>query len=230
MKSRWEQIRPQAVRLRKQGYSIKAVEQKLGIPRSTLSGWFKDVSLTKKQKDILEARWKAGLVNARRYAKAWHNLQKENRLTKAKDVAQNVLTRIKIPDEAILELALAFLYLGEGSKKNSSTALGSSDPFIARFFVQSVQRLYHIPRRKIRCHLHLRADQNEITLKRYWSRTLNLPSSCFGKTSIDKRTLGRSTYPDYMGVCAMSCGRVEIQRRLVYIARGFCEKIAQMPS
>ena len=37
--------------------SIKFIEKKLGIPRSTLSGWFKNILLTEKQKIKLQNNW-----------------------------------------------------------------------------------------------------------------------------------------------------------------------------
>ena len=61
-----------AVRLRKQGKSLPYVHTKLGIPKSTLSYWFK----------------------ARKSAVKWHNEQKQNRLKIAKEQAFNTLARI----------------------------------------------------------------------------------------------------------------------------------------
>ncbi len=54
MTSKWFKSKPEAVTLRKQGKSIKFIEKKLGIPSSTLSGWFKNILLTEKQKLKLE--------------------------------------------------------------------------------------------------------------------------------------------------------------------------------
>ncbi len=118
------------------------------------------------------------------------------------------------------------LYLGEGAKTNSTT-LASSDARIARFFVSSLQTLYDVPTEKIRCHLHLRSDQDPEELVRYWSKTLKLPRENFGKPLIDKRTVRSKTYDHYKGVCSISCGRVAIQRRLMYIANGFCDELAK---
>jgi len=64
-------------------------------------------------------------------------------------------------------------------------------------------------------------------MKKYWSKELNAPVERFGKVSIDKRTLGKPTYPDYKGVCVVDCGNVAIQRKLVYISKKFCQKISE---
>jgi hypothetical protein len=225
MKSKWESIKPDAIILRKEGNSIKCIEDRLGIPRSTLSGWFKEVLLTDQQRMTLKEHQNKSLIEARIGAVKWHNAGKANRLTKAFNEASETLSGIDFMDDATLELALAFLYLGEGAKTQSRTSLGSSDPVIAQFFVESIKRLYRVSPQKIKCRLHLRADQNPDQMKNYWSNLLKIPLVNFGKASFDQRTSGKPTYPDYHGVCQMDCGRVEIQRRLMYIASGFCEQI-----
>ena len=53
MKSRWYELKKKVIALRKQGFSMNAIERKFGIARSTLSGWFKKVELTPTQKKRL---------------------------------------------------------------------------------------------------------------------------------------------------------------------------------
>jgi len=226
MISRWANQKQKAVTLRREGNSIKDIEKMLGIPRSTLSGWFRSVPLTKRQQNELKRRAKQGLIKARIEAVKWHNAQKNNRLEKAEQKGSEILKQIP-RNATTLELALAFLYLGEGSKRNVGTSLGSSDPCIAKFFIRCLQTIYGVQEEKIKCYLHLRADQNSDTMKQYWSKELALPLINFGKASIDKRTEGKATYSHYKGVCLIECGRVDIQRRLMYIAYGFCERIAR---
>lgn len=227
MISRWSDKKPEVIKLRRRGKSIRDIEKLLGIPRSTLSGWLRTISLTALQHARLKRRHEKALASARIEAIKWHNAQKEARIAKAAEAAAMVLGRISDNVDA-LELALAFLYLGEGSKTNSATSLGSSDPRIATFFVKCLQTIYGIPTANIRCYLHLRADQNSVQLEKYWANQLKLPRNSFGKASLDKRTVGRPTYSHYKGVCLISCGRVDIQRRLMYIANGFCEKNAPL--
>lgn len=226
MISRWAHLKDDALQLRKRGRSIKEIRSKLGVPLSTLSGWVRNVSLSAGQRKRLHKRWREGLVAARVAAVKWHNAQKAVRMEEAKRAAMTVLN--EIPKSAwAVELALAMLYLGEGSKTNGQTTLASSDSRIARFFIQSVRRLYNVLPTDIKCHLHLRADQDPKRLTRYWARELGLRTSNFGKPLIDKRTIKSTTYPRYKGVCAIRCGRVAIQRRLMYIANGFCDTLAE---
>lgn len=223
MKSRWFKLKTTAVALRKTGKSIRDIESELKIPRSTLSGWFKDVELTKSQKKILEQKHHQALVKARKGAVKWHNEQKEKRIKIAEMEADEVLSKIG-KEEEILELCLSLLYLGEGDKKGSKTSMGNSDPLILKFFLGIMQNIYNIDINNISFYLHLRSDQNSELMKKYWSKELGVPIGRFMKTSIDKRTVKSKTYDHYKGVCVVSCGHVAIRRKLVYLGRKFCER------
>ena len=226
MKSKWFEYKDRAVKLRKQGRSIRDIESELKIPRSTLSGWFKNIELKKSQKKILEQKHQKALIKARKGAVKWHNKQKADRILVAEIEAEKTLNKILINDE-ILELSLAMLYLGEGTKAGTKTSMGNSDPLILKLFLKSIQNLYNLKIDSISFYLHLRADQNPELMKKYWSRELKVPIKRFRKVSIDKRTIKTKTYSHYKGVCVIDCGNVAIQRKLVYISRKFCQKIIE---
>lgn len=213
--------------MRKRGASLRNVARKLGIANSTLSYWFKDIALSQRYKNQLKKRADRSLISARKAAVQWHNFQKEKRLEAAKSDARKCLAAIDLASDPIAELSLALLYLGEGMKKTNSTAMGNSHPLILSFFVSMLERLYAVPRSEMKCEIHVRADQDPLVISRYWSRILRIPLRNFGKPSVDLRTAGRPTYPDYRGVCVVRCARVAIQRKLMYIATEFCVKAAE---
>ncbi|MEI6191153.1 MAG: hypothetical protein WCP24_02150 [bacterium] len=226
MISKWFRLKDKAIALRKDGKSIRDIEGKLGIPRSTLSGWLKDIKLSKNQKKILDKNWRIALGLSREKAVAWHNKEKAKRLGFAKLEATNLLKCINVSDKKILELALSMLYLGEGAK-TEKTSLGNSDSEILLFFAACMEKLYGLSRKNVRCDLHLRADQNIEEIKIYWSKKLRIPLANFKSASIDKRTIGRKTYPYYKGVCILNYANVAIQRKLVYLSREYCTKISK---
>lgn len=225
MISRWYELKPKAVDLRKKGMSLAKIEKNLGIPKSTLHGWLKTIELSDEQKNkLFNDRLKA-LTEARKKAVIWHNIQKKKRLEQAKHEAASILNKIDITNPHILELALAVLYIGEGSKKNIETAMGSSDPLILKFFLAILQKIYKLDIGKIRCELNLRADQNPETTKKFWAKILKLPLPNFKGAHIDKRTIGSKTYKNYHGVCQLRYGSAAIQRRLIYLGNMFFKKI-----
>ncbi|MBI2019755.1 hypothetical protein HYS95_03780 [Candidatus Daviesbacteria bacterium] len=190
MRSKWYELKPTAIELRQKGISLREVERILKIPKSTLSGWFKDVKLNHKQQEKLKTNFLKALIKARRKAVKWHNKQKESRLIIAKSEAEEILSKLNLEDNSIIELALSMLYMGEGAK-NGRTAIGNSNPLILKFFINALKKIYGLDITKIKCELHLRADQNPETMKKFWSKELNIPLSSFASVSHDKRTTGR---------------------------------------
>jgi hypothetical protein len=225
MISQWFKLKPKAIALRKKGHSIRDIETELGIPRSTLSGWLKYIKLTKAQQKALKVRWNKTLIKSREKSIVWHHEQKRLRLEKAEEEADATLAELDLNGVYTQELALAILYLGEGSKKNSTTSIGNSDPLILKFFLKMMIDIYGLDVKKIRFDLHLRHDQDPIEAKKFWSKELGVPMERFKKPSIDSRTKDRKTYSTYHGVCVIDCSNVAIQRKLVYLSRKFCEKV-----
>ena len=215
MKSKWFKLKETAISLRKKGFSIKHVEKKLGINRSTLSGWFKNIQLTQAQKDQLLLNWKNGLIAAQKKGSQWHMDQGNRRRTAIREEVQKFIPKEAF-DQKTGELIMATFYLAEGGKKENSFAIANSNPAILKGIVTLLRYLYPLDESKFRCCLHLRSDQNEKELKSYWSKLLNIPEAKFHKTQFDKRTI-KKTYENYKGVCLVNYFDMALQRRVLYI-------------
>jgi len=126
-----------------------------------------------------------------------------------------------------LELALAILYLGEGTKKSSGFRMSNSDPMILKTAIEILRQIYGIDRQKIKCGLNLRADQDPQKLKQFWAKELDVPMSNFTYIFVDKRTAPTKTYPSYKGVCMIRTGTVATKERLMEVAVRFCKKIIE---
>jgi transposase len=228
MKSQWLELKPEAIKLRTKGFSLREIEKKIGVPSSTLCGWLKNIELTSRQKEKLHQQRKDSLCKAREKAVLWHNTQKEKRIARAKELSIESLSNIDISNIHVLELALSILYLGEGSKKSDETCMASSDPQILKFFLFSLKKIYKINTKNIRCELNLRHDQDAQKMKMFWSTTLKVPLSRFKHVRFDKRTVGTKTYKDYRGVCYIRCGNVAIQRRLIFLSELYCNRVVKI--
>jgi len=225
MVSRWYKLRDEVVKLRKEGTSIGVINKKYGIPKSTLSCWFRKIKLNKYQKDRIYKAASIRMDKAREKALLWHHSQKENRIKLAEKEADSVLSSINMNDLSVLEVALAFLYLGEGAKSNE-TSIGNANPLVLKFFINAIKKLY--PNAKLgRCQLHLRSDQNELSAIKYWSKELNINEGEFSFVK-DKRVAKTKTYQSYHGVCVIRFTEIAIQRRLLFLCHKFCNIIANM--
>lgn len=227
MVSRWFKFKDDVIKLRKEGTSIGVINKEYGIPKSTLSCWFKKIKLNKLQKEKIYKSASIKMDNARKKALLWHHSQKESRIKIAENEADTVINNLDKSNLDILELALSFLYLGEGSK-NGLTSMGNANPLVLKFFIKAIMRIY--PNAKLgRCQLHLRSDQNELDSIKYWSKELNISEKQFDFVK-DKRIAKTRTYPSYHGVCVIRFTEVAIQRRLLFISHKFCNIITALDS
>lgn len=111
------------------------------------------------------------------------------------------------------KIALAMLYLGEGSKnpKRSALVFGNSDPEVIALFLSLFRKCYQLDERKLRCTVQCRADQDTAQLKRFWVKITGVPSSQFYEAQVDQRTVGKpSKKLAYKGVCRVDYLSAEI--------------------
>jgi hypothetical protein len=225
VKSRWYEYKDRARVFRRKGLSIVVIEDRLGIPRSTLSGWFKNIKLSKLQQRQLLNKKLSALKKARESAVIAHNNKKQLNVDLATNKAKTVIKKLDFEDDNLIKIALAMLYLGEGFKKSKETGLGNSDPLIVRFFLFVLLNYYSVPISQVRCELYIRHDQDVDRIKEFWSKQLKLPKQSFSYVHKDKRTMNNPSHDEYFGVCAVRCGHIAIQRELLYLSREFCKRI-----
>src|SRR3989339_669286 len=212
-----------AIILRRRGKSYRDIEKSLGVRKSTLSGWLKNVKLSDRQIEKLHKKWLGALVSARAKAVLWHNQQSEGSRKAIKKDVEDFFSDIKI-DQKMGELILAMFYLAEGGKTENSFMIANSNPKILKGILTLYRNLYKLDESKFSCSLHLRNDQKEKDLKRFWSEILEIPEAKFTKTQFDKRTI-KKTYDHYKGVCVVNYFDMALQRRIMYIGDKLLEVI-----
>lgn len=211
--------------LREAGLTFREIHEQTHVPLSTLSGWLKDVEVPHDAQVARTERWKSRNKHARALAASRHTQLKSERLMRIKrKVDADYAQILQDSRDQTVEIALAFLYLGEGKKKHG-LGLGSSDSSTLKFYIQSLSLLYDVNPESLRYDLHLRYDQDEDAEREYWSTCLGVSKERFSYCVKDSRTKGKPTRPGYHGVCLISGGGVEIQRRLLYLAEVLCSQI-----
>lgn len=221
MISKWYDKRTEATKLRQSGVSLRQIEAGLGIPRSTLSNWFKDQQLSDNQKKQLSDNQLRALAEARKKATIWHKNQKLERLSLAKENATKTVNQIRIT-KPNLDLALAMLYLGQG-KTGGSRTFSSSNPMLIKFVLTVLSTNYRLDKTQMTFGLQLRASHDGEKEKKYWASLLGVAKSNIRYVHIDKRTKGPNK-PGYHGVCVIYCS-LAIQRKLIYLYNLFCQEV-----
>ncbi len=174
-----------AVNLRKNGASYTSISRKLGIPKSTLSGWFaktdwsRKISNTLIQKSIQQNRKRMILMNQVRLKK-WEDWREA-----AREEARNNFIYLKRDP---LFLPALMLYWAEGDSKieNGAVRLTNTDPKMIRIFSQFLQTTCSIPKEKLRLYIILYPDLDEKKCKTFWSKISGIPKNQFIKTQYIK--------------------------------------------
>ncbi len=175
-----------ARRLRAEGKSIKEIERLIGVRRSSISVWVRDIVLTAEQKKRLAARTLALDVLERR---------RQTRLANGYKARYPFLLRGVADIEAlehidVLMLGLG-LYWGEGSKTTRGTIeLSNTDPRIIQIHVLFLTQVCGFPKNRLRGHVGVHAHLSSHAAEKYWARISGIPVSQFYRTSIQKSRAG----------------------------------------
>lgn len=170
-----------AIKLRKKGASYNKICKELGIPKSTMHYWFRNLrwsqiikkKLTKKAQRLATKRMRAmALANKKRW-KAWRQQHRENAKKEFPVLKSNRLF-----------VAGLMLYWGEGdSKLKNELRLANSDPRMIRLFNKFLQEVCKIPNKEIHLYLILYPDLSDEKCKKFWSEKTKIPLKNFGKSS-----------------------------------------------
>ena len=181
-----------AIAMRERGMSYSQIKIKLGVSKSTLSGWLYNMPLSAKRIRELQAD---SPIRIEKY----RNTMRAKREAKNKIAYRDIAKKIgKISDREFL-IAGLFLYWAEGSKtKTFSTGLTNTNPAMLILFIRWL-KFFNVPKSKLKVHLHLYSDMNIKKQVNFWSKTLNIPISQFRKPYIKKTKLSSITYTNGFG-------------------------------
>jgi len=174
-----------AIILRRKGRSIKEIAKKVGVVKSTVSFWCRDIELTSKQieelhKKMIKGSYKGRMKGAR--------IQYERRIKKIKKYDKEGIKQIgRLSNRDLLIAGLA-LYWGEGSKKTRGVSFSNSDPKIIKFAIKFLKRIFNINKNRLSAYIGInRIHKNRVEeVENYWSKITRIPSEQFTKTTLIK--------------------------------------------
>src|SRR3989338_4840588 len=111
-------IRETVFGLRRKGYSYSYISNKIGTPKSTLSGWLSNVPYSPNQETIDR------IGKARAASAEWKARRKMESYNKATEAAKNDIGKLTKRDLLMLGLGI---YIGEGSKTNDIIRVINAD-------------------------------------------------------------------------------------------------------
>jgi len=171
-------LRYRAVDLRKRGWSYNIISQRLGLSKSTLSDWLREVPYTPNRTVIRRIR--AGPAQAA-------VSKQRKRLSEILALKKDGLRQIgHISKRDLLFLGIG-LYMGEGSKLYETTRVINSDPRIVQLAVEWFMKVCKVPMRNFAAVIHIYPDISERQAVAYWARIIGIPRSQFEKVQVDRR-------------------------------------------
>jgi hypothetical protein len=176
---------------REKGLSVKQIAAHLGVARSSVSLWVRDIELTEAQHEALRARnpiyngQVAGRGGTSRRRRAERQAYQEH---------GRALARRGDPLHAIG----CMLYWAEGDKRRNHARLSNSDPEIIRTYVAFLRAYFDLCDDEIRLTCNLFADhaERQREIEDFWLKVTGLPRSSlcrsivnvYSKYSFKKRT------------------------------------------
>ena len=167
--------------LRTRGSSIREIAEELGVAKSSVSEWVRDIELAPEQAADLLAR--DPVASGRTLGhEAWSRLCRERREAAQEDGR----SRARAADP--LHRAGCMLYWAEGSKTSSQMVFTNSDVEMMRFFLSFLRGCYGIGdddvRLSVNCFLGngLSLDQ----IESWWLAALGLPRTCLRAAAVNR--------------------------------------------
>jgi hypothetical protein len=199
-----DDLREQARELRTQGQSYNEIAAQLGVAKSSVSLWVRDIPCPKRFAYVHSERRLEGL---RRF----------NDARSARHVAESQTAAAEIGDLTDRELLIAgaIAYWCEGSKSkpyrrgSDRVTFTNSDPRLVRFFLRFLDVAgVHPSDLVFRVHIHESADVE--AAQRFWEEVTCAPSDLFGKPTLKHHN--PKTNRGNTGTAYHGCLRIDVRR------------------
>ncbi|HEY4505900.1 MAG TPA: hypothetical protein VJJ24_00355 [Candidatus Paceibacterota bacterium] len=177
------ELQKKAVALRLKGLSYNEIRKHIGVAKSSLSLWLKDIELRPEQR-------------ARLYSKQIQVLslgtqsQRERRKREVDEIIKTAEREVSIPlSPDVLRLMGAALYWAEGSKRGMCEVT-NSDPHLIYFMVRWIEAMFNISSNNLKARLNIYSQQDDKAIKKFWSELTGIPVENFGKSFVKPVSTG----------------------------------------
>lgn len=207
------ELKLKARELRKKGLSVKEIQKRLKVSRSSVSLWVRDVKLTKKQLEKLYLNKKTGSLKGSIIAAMNKVRAREELVKKLMREGKKEMGRISRRNRFITGVAL---YFAEGEKSGEHVGFSNSDPRAIKFMADWFRKFCKIPEEKFRCSLYIHDNLDEKKAKRFWSKLTKISLAQFRKSYIVKNNPHRLRKVKHIyGVLRIGTNDVSLHRKIM---------------
>ena len=202
-----------AFELRKQGKSYKAIKEELGISKSTLSGWFRDIPWSRHLKVSNTLR-----TRSTEHINLMHKARKEQLASFYSRAEEEARVSYETFRMEPLFWAGLMAYAGEGDKRTRHLVrITNTEFYIHTIFIRFVKKYLKVLDEDIKCCLILYPDNNQSLCKEMWSNILKIKRENFHKTQViqGKEKIKRLQYGIGMSIISST---VHKKRILIWLS------------
>jgi len=157
----------EARRLRAQNLTLQDIADQLGVAKSSVSLWVRDVPFTPSKRRY----------GPRRRPNRLHDL-KLAEIAALDRAGSDRIGRLSL--DAFFAAGIA-LYAGEGGKTDGEVRFANTDPSMMRFFCTWLRRYFAIDESRLRVRVYLHEGLDLDAAQRFWSEVTGVPLHQFGK-------------------------------------------------
>lgn len=203
--------RRSAIKLRLSGATYNSIRDSLGVSKSTLAGWLKNIPLSDKQ--IQNIKNDARTKRIESYIKT----TKERRRKIFESFCIQEKSALLPLTERELLIAGLFLYLGEGAKSDWwRIQISNTDPSIIRFSVYWLTKILGADKNKLKIQLHLYSDMDVSREIKFWQNITRLRINQFIKPYIKKTSSQKIDHPSFgHGTCNVYISKVDLKHKIM---------------
>lgn len=214
-------LRAEAIKLRLEGHTYSQIKRELGLAKSTLSDWLRNLPLSKKQLDLLTKN--RGISEDGRIER-FRETARNKRILKLTKILNTQRKKLLPLSQRELFIAGVFLYWGEGSKQRGKLAISNTDPRVINFALYWMNKILEIPKSKISILLHLYSDMNIEEEINFWSQVLNMPKEQFKSPYIKTSTRSGLSYKGFgHGTCNIICFDASLAEEIAMSIKAIAE-------
>lgn len=169
-----------AITLRKEGWSYRKLIEELGIPKATLSDWFRGEKWSQEIKDSLN---KKNLEASRTRMIRLDKIRGENLKRMYEQAREEARKDFEALKHHPLFVAGIIIYWGEGDKASKhGFRVTNSDPLLLKIFLKFLRKICTNDEERIRAWILLYPDLDCNSCENYWSKELGLSRKNFTKS------------------------------------------------
>lgn len=159
---------------KKKGYSYGEIREEVPVAKSTLSLWLRDIEISVKQRKSIEERRLDKLQKCwGTYSLGeWNRQKRQKEITKIRNQARKEVG--PLTGDAFF-IAGVMLYWAEGSKSGKEVRVSNSDSLFIKIMMRWLRECCEVPEKYFRASIHYHEGQNELAIRKHWSRVTGIP-------------------------------------------------------